>query len=180
MESNNLLKLEDAEEIAGDVLKELGSHIYLAEVCGSIRRQKELVHDIDIVMIPNDESLYAFGDEALEATIIRIGSSTIKLGNAIKSFFYKGIQVELYIATKENFECLRLIRTGSTEHNIRLTSLARGKDLKLYASGKGLCRIKGGIYNNEPEEIMEVVEHTEDGILMNLLGRVPGPEERNQ
>ena len=52
------------------------------------------------------------------------------------------------------------------------------KRLKLFASGKGLCKIKGGIYNNEPEEIVKVVENTEDGILQNLLGRIPKPEER--
>jgi hypothetical protein len=59
-----------------------------------------------------------------------------------------------------------------------LTTIARNKGMKLYASGKGLCKIKGGLYNNEPEEIIEVVENTEDGILMNLLGRIPKPEER--
>ncbi len=176
------MRIEDAEEIAGDVLKELGMHISLAEVCGSIRRQKEFVHDIDIVMIPKDEAQYSFGEETLDATVKRLHEGeedTLKLGRAIKSFWCKGIMVELYIADKKTFECLRLIRTGSKEHNIRLTSLARGKDLKLYASGKGLCKIKGGLYNNEPEEIMQVVESTEDGILMNLLGKVPGPEDRN-
>jgi len=50
--------------------------------------------------------------------------------------------------------------------------------MKLFASGKGLCKIKGGIYNNEPEEIIEVVEDTETGILENLLGKYVQPEDR--
>lgn len=151
-------------------------------VCGSIRRMKESVNDIDIVAISKPESEYGFGDITLDDAISLLHEGTTDkplLGEKLKRFFYKGITIDIYLANEKTFETLTLIRTGSKEHNIRLTTLARGKGLKLYANGNGLCKIKGGIYNNEPEEIMAVVEDTEDGILNNLLGRVPTPEQRN-
>lgn len=178
------MKLERAQELVEELQSndKLGKHIHYGQVCGSIRRKKPEVHDIDWVIIKNAEKNYGFGDETLDATIERIHDKDKDkpvLGSKIKRFFYKGEQVELYIADEKTFECIILIRTGSAEHNVRLTKLARAKGLKLYASGAGLCKIKGGIYNNEPEEIMEIVEDTEDGILKNLLGRVPEPEKRD-
>lgn len=167
---------------------QLARHFSEWAVCGSIRRRCETVKDIDIVAIPKPESEYEFGELGLAAWIDTLdpmgkvaGKHEIARfanGPAIKRFEYRGISVDLYLADKSTYGTLKLIRTGSKEFNIRLTTLARQKNLKLFASGKGLCKVKGGIYNNEPEEIVEIVENTEDGILMNLLGKIPKPEER--
>ena len=178
------MKLQKAKELVDELDEndKLGQHIKYGQVCGSIRRKKANVHDIDWVIVKNPEESYGFGDETLDATIQRISDKNKEkpiLGSKIKRFFYKGEQVELYIADEKTFECIMLIRTGSLEHNIRLTNLARAKGLKLFVNGSGLCKIKGGLYNNEPEEIVEVIEDTEKGILQNLLGRVPEPEKRD-
>jgi len=165
-----------------DLNKNLGKHVQSGLICGSLRRNKPEVHDIDWVIIPNPETSYGFGDETLDATIERIHEDEKNkpiLGSKLKRFQFKGISIDIYIANEKTFECISLIRTGSAEHNVKLTKIARQKDLKLYANGSGLCKIKGGIYNNEPEEIIEVIETTEKGILMNLLGRYPEPKERN-
>lgn len=184
------MKLQDAETICQDLIMgtgQLAKHFDKWTVCGSIRRKKDTVKDIDIVAIPKPESEYQFGEPSLSSWIEILdplgktsgqGVSRFLNGPAIKRFVYKEIGIDLYLADESTFETLKLIRTGSTEHNIRLTQIARSRGLKLFASGKGLCKIKGGIYNNEPEEIVEVVQNTEDGILQYLLGRVPKPEER--
>ena len=179
------MKLEQANGICRGLLMgkcALAHYFKKWLVCGSIRRKCENVNDIDIVAIPKPESEYGFGDKTLDDAISLLHEGTTDkplLGEKLKRFFYRGISIDIYLANAKTFETLKLIRTGSKEHNIRLTTLARGKGLKLYANGKGLCKIKGGIYNNEPEEIMGVVEDTEDGILNNLLGRAPTPEQRN-
>lgn len=178
------MELKEAQTIADELIKELSTHFKKWLVCGSIRRRKEIVKDIDIVAIPKPESEYEFGEISLSRQVELLdplGGKTKDVarflnGPAIKRFQFKGISIDLYLANEFTFETLVLIRTGSTEHNVRLTKIARNKGLKLFASGKGLCVIKGGIY--EPEEIIKTVENTEKGILMNLLGKIPEPQER--
>jgi DNA polymerase/3'-5' exonuclease PolX len=88
------------------------------------------------------------------------------------------MMIDLYLADETTYETLVLIRTGSKDHNIRLTTLSKGKGWKLKASGAGLVRTNGK--EGKDEEILEVIDRTEDGILQKLLGRVPKPEERNR
>jgi len=190
------LRYKDALEIANELCNEqngkLIQHFTQWVVCGSIRRVKEFVNDIDIVAIQKSESEYNFGEISLEDHIKALdpggsqiaksmdksGAKRFLNGSKIKRFRYREIIIDLYLADEKTFETIKLVRTGSTKHNIRLVKLARQKGLKLKVSGKGLCKIKGGIYNSEPEEIIEIVENTEDGILQYLLGRIPAPEER--
>jgi len=169
------LKRGQAELICFHLQKQenLGQHISKIEICGSIRRKKEFVNDVDLVIITNPEASYQFGQESFNDTVIRLNEKeTPLLGKKIKRFWYKNISIDIYIATEETFETLMLIRTGSKEHNIRLTTAARSKGLKLYASGSGLCKV------DKDDNIISVVEDTEKGILYNLLGKYVEPENR--
>lgn len=183
------MKLNDAAQLAGEVCGILGKHFIKILICGSIRRKKEEVNDIDIVAIRKHESEYNFGDPTLEDDIIRLDPFGAKLakegkakadrflnGTKIKRFYYKGMMVDLYLADEKTYETLVLVRTGSKDHNVRLTTLARGKGWKLKADGAGLVRTEG---EGKNEKIIEYIDTTEAGILQKLLGRVPKPEERN-
>src|SRR3989338_6575962 len=136
------MELEKAKEIAKEYINRNQSQYLQMEVVGSIRRVKPEVRDIDIVAIPKFSQ---------DKKILR--------------FDYKGIQIDIYFATKDNYECLRLIRTGSAEHNRMLCSLALRKGWKLKASGEGLCAKKEKI-------------HTKEGILKALLGKYIEPKDR--
>ena len=83
------------------------------------------------------------------------------------------MSVDLYLADEKTFVTLILIRTGSKEHNMKLTSIARQKGLKLFASGKGLCEI------DRDENITKTISTDENEILAILLGRMPLPTERD-
>lgn len=183
------MKLNDAYAIAIEVIGHFEKHFLEWKICGSIRRRKDDVNDIDIVAV--QKTNYEFGESTLEQDVIKLdpagesfakqmGKSGVKRflnGPSIKRFIYKEIIIDLYIATPDNYSCLCLIRTGSTQHNIRLTTLAKGKGLKLFAGGEGLCRTNG--LQGKEEKILEKIEIEEDKILMYLLNKIPTPEERN-
>lgn len=187
------MKREQAEAIALQLLNhlELASHFTKYEICGSIRRKKEEVNDIDIVAIPKVN--YAFGEHTLEQDIDFIddtgkaeakamGKSGVKRflnGESIKRFKYRDIMIDLYLADHENYEVLRLIRTGSAQHNIKLTSIAIGKGMKLFASGAGLWKVIRNPDDPKNPTPIELVSRSENEILKILLGTVPAPEERN-
>jgi len=180
------MKLVPASLIADDLLNKLDKHFKKFKVCGSIRRKCEEVNDVDVVAILKPESAYEFGDESIGETIHKLdpmGESLAKSrgkqaasrylnGDKIKRFLFKGILVDLYLANEETFETLVLIRTGSKEHNIKLTTTAKYRSQKLFADGTGLCEMMG-------DNMVKILETTEDGILKSLLDRVPLPEERN-
>lgn len=184
------MELEQAKAIALELLSGkplLKSHFSKFMICGSIRRNKAQVGDIDIVAIVKPECEYIFGEIDLSQDVNILDPDGVKIsldmgrkgaarflnGDKIKRFMFNGVSIDLYLADEYTFGTLVLIRTGSTEHNIKLVQLARKKGLKLFASGKGLCEI-----DRVREDIIRVVENTEDGILQYLLGKVPTPEER--
>lgn len=186
------MKLVEAQEIVDDLLTgngEIASNFAEWTVCGSIRRKKEEVHDIDIVAV--EKTNYAFGEQSLAEKVNRLdpegakaakemGKSAAKRfhnGPAIKRFMYRGAMIDLYLATPDTYECLKLIRTGSADHNVRLATLAKGKGMRLYANGDGLWNVTYDL-KGEPVKISKV-SGTEEGILTTLLGRFPEPEKRN-
>jgi DNA polymerase (family 10) len=178
-------ELKFAEKTANEILSELQSHFIKYQICGSIRRKKPTVGDIDIVAIPKSE--YKFGEERLSNLIRRLdpsgnkiskslGKSGIKRfldGDIIKRFNFKGISVDIYLADENTFSTLVLIRTGSKEHNIKLTGIARRKGLKLFASGKGLCIV------DDNDNITKIVSNNENEILSVLLDYIPAPTARD-
>ena len=92
-------------------------------------------------------------------------AKVVKHGNKAAQLTINGANVDLYSATEETWEPLLLIRTGSAEHNIKLSMIARKKGMKL--SHNGL--IKGD----------KIVASTEKEIFGLLDLRFVPPEERS-
>ena len=64
----------------------------------------------------------------------------LKRGDSIAQLLIKDVNVDFYVASKQTWGALLLIRTGSAEHNIKLSQIALRKGMKL--THKGLT--KGG------------------------------------
>jgi DNA polymerase (family X) len=157
--------LDYARGFSVGIVEQLKSHCERIEVVGSVRRKKARVNDIDILCQLKQE----FGTEqAFEDAVLNLCSEVYSNGKVIKSVLINGVQADFYIATPATYETLRLIRTGSAQHNIKLTSLAKRRGWKLYASGRGLV-----------DEYGNILSATEAGILKLLLGRYVEPEERD-
>ncbi len=153
------MELEEAKVIAGKVVKRLRPYCEKIVVAGSIRRQKPMVRDIDLVVIPRDR-------ENLENALMEMGTYKMA-GLKIARIEMDSIPLDIYFATEETFATLLLIRTGSVENNIRLASLAKKRGWRLAASGDGLFNGKGERIAGDSEES-----------IFNALGLPYQPPER--
>jgi len=138
------IALERAQKIAEEVIKRLSPYCQRIEVAGSIRRKKPFVNDIDLVLIPND--LWNF-----RAELMKLGQLKMS-GKKIMRLMVADVQVDIYIADEVTWATLLLIRTGSTENNIRLCNLAKKRGWRLAASGDGLFNEAGERIAGDTEE----------------------------
>lgn len=111
--------LTEAKPIAVNLKVLLEPYCERIEIAGSIRRVKEIVKDIEIVLIPKQANklFNVLGMHLLKTT----GSiNYIKNGDKYKQFFYQGIKVDMFIASQDNWGYIFAIRTGSAEysHNV--------------------------------------------------------------
>jgi len=141
---NGKISLERAHKVAAAVVKRLAPYCTKIEIAGSVRRRKEWVNDIDLVLIRSDPW-------NLHHEIMRLGSVRMS-GNKIMRVMVGAIQIDIYFATPETWATLLLIRTGSAENNIRLCTLATKKGWHLAASGDGLFDEKGQRIAGDSEE----------------------------
>lgn len=138
------MELERAKSIATEVIKRLAPYCERIEVAGSIRRQRPVVKDIDLVLIPSDSW-------NLNHEILGLGP-TRSAGSKLMRVLYNGTQVDVYFSTEETWATLLLIRTGSAENNIRLATLAKKRGWHLAANGEGLFNENGQRIAGESEE----------------------------
>jgi DNA polymerase/3'-5' exonuclease PolX len=153
---------EVAKKIAVKVANDIRDITTRIEIVGSIRRGKAMVHDIDLVVIP--KNAFTFSSDLVRK--IPAHTKIIKQGDKMIQFEYEGIQIDVYIANEKNYEVLRLIRTGSSSHNVRLCTIAKSKGWVLHADGRGL-------YIGD-----KMIDNTEKGILEKLLGKWVEPKNR--
>jgi DNA polymerase (family 10) len=126
--------MENLEILEGNlvlILKPFSNKFMFA---GSIRRQKDssLIHDIDIVLIPYSKSKL----EELKEFARTKDKGNIGIGNDHISFkTSSGVEVDIFIASEDNFGAQLLTRTGSSSYNIGLRLVAKRKGLKLNEYG---------------------------------------------
>ncbi|HPC66525.1 MAG TPA: DNA polymerase/3'-5' exonuclease PolX [Syntrophorhabdaceae bacterium] len=101
------------------------------EICGSIRRRKEVVKDIDILVTGKDhESITNFFISLPEIEEVLLKGDT-KTSCRLKS----GIEVDLRVVEKTSFPYAVMYFTGSKEHNVRLRGISKAKGFKLNEYG---------------------------------------------
>jgi len=165
MAKESEIPLEKAREVAVKFIDTVLKDIVIGgEICGSIRRKRPVVRDIDVVVRP--KNIFTFSSELLRK--LPRPAKIIKQGDKLIEVEFEGIQVDIYVANKDTFETIKLIRIGSESHNVKLCSLAKQKGWVLHADGRGL-------YSADDKVL---IANTEDEILTKLLGKVVPPEER--
>lgn len=143
------MQLEEAEQLAEQIVGEIADYCEKIKIVGSIRRRKAEVKDIDLVLLVKPERWWDFTLKLRKISKVSID------GKQVKRVVYKGEQIDLYIATPETWGTLVLIRTGSAAHNIKLSMIARKKGLKL--SHSGLTK-NGEVIASTEKEIFEALD----------------------
>ena len=160
MDTAKIFPAQIAIAVARKIVDELRPACDRIEVAGSLRRGNNTVHDIDIVLLPEEPRKgFSLGTstflEGLIAQLVARGSLTPVRGkDKIKCFVATktGIPVDVYVAKRETWATLLLIRTGSKEHNIKLAQRAKELGMKLRASGDGIERANGDLMRANSEE----------------------------
>lgn len=149
------------------------------EVCGSIRRRKEIVRDIDVLAAGGDwkevSRLFTSMPEVEEV----IAEGETKTSCRLVS----GINADLRVVGEVSFPYALMYFTGSKEHNVRLRGIAKRRGLKLneYGLFEGDQAIavsdEAGIYGHlglafvppELREDMGEIEAAEESRLPRLI-----------
>ena len=124
------MRLSEAQKRGEHILRKIAPYIIRGRLTGSIRRKKSIVRDIDIVVEIKPDNL-----DKLKKCLAEIGNIQLKGNKLTRIMTNDNVQIDIYIATKENYEPLLLIRTGSKEHNIKLTTRALSMNMQLMANG---------------------------------------------
>jgi len=124
--------LGDVAPVAQRLLDDLRSHpeILHAEIAGSYRRGKEIVHDLDIIAATREPKLVSedFAGHELVERVLAAGAT--KTSVILKN----GLQCDLRVVSGAEYPFAIQYFTGSKEHNVRLRSraLERGWSLNEY------------------------------------------------
>lgn len=150
----------------------LGKYCTRCEVAGSIRRRKADVKDIEIVACP-DPAKYADFLAVLRRYPILKGKPTagaryLKLH---VEFAHGSIAADVFITTPERWGWILVLRTGSSDFNMKLLQRLKANGVELYDGalwqGKNPAWLR-----NTPEEA--------DVFRLAGMDYVPAPEYRNE
>ena len=150
------LEFSEANQIAEEVKFQVVRYCEKIVVVGSIRRNKPTVRDVDFVVVTNDLDWYNLGQE-----LRRMKTKKVTAGNKIIKTLYpvkdKYFQLDFYRASNDNFGVIKLIRTGSADHNMWLAQLAISKGMRIKFS-QGLIKDEKVIAGKTEEGIFEALE----------------------
>ncbi len=166
--SKERMSLETATGIAVEFVRSLKKLTFVKQisVAGSLRRQKETVRDIDILV----DSLQAAKvmDAFAQAPLVKTVQAKGKTKSSVLT--YQNVQVDCRVVDSKSFGAALVYFTGSKDFNIKFRSIALRKNLKVneygvfrqekYLSGKterevfkslGMCYIPPELRENTGE-----------------------------
>ena len=128
-------RLNEADEIAHELIQSLQDlpGVKAIEVAGSLRRSKETIGDIDILIAADKAHIDPIFDSftSHERVVEILGRGETK--SSVRS--KEGRQVDLRIVEPESFGAALMYFTGSKEHNVAMRSRARERGLSLNEYG---------------------------------------------
>ncbi len=142
-------RLDQVYALAQDILEALRAHndVSRAEVCGSFRRGKEMVHDLDF-LVSTKHPERVIGDFVMLPEVEKV---IVQGGTKASVYASNGVQCDLRAVSSAEFPFALNYFTGSKEHNvvIRQRALDQGLSLNEY----GFTSVAEGV--SVPSEVYE-------------------------
>jgi DNA polymerase (family X) len=135
---------EDAAGAIAEHIKKAGKAVASVTPAGSLRRGKETVGDLDLLVTLGDGFTSQKHVDALAEHILKFKDIDQKLAhgeNKVSFTLTSGLQVDVRLLEKENFGAALLYFTGSKEHNVALRG--RANDMGLTLNEYTLATLKG-------------------------------------
>lgn len=148
------MTVAQADLIAADFLKELAAmpEVHKISVAGSLRRMKETVRDIDLLVVSNapKKVMATFTHLPLVAGIIAEGQTKSSVRTN------EDVQVDCRLVQEESFGAALLYFTGSKDFNIALRQRAQKRGLKI--NEYGVFRGTTSLAGRSEEEIFRLLK----------------------
>ena len=136
------MDLAQAINTADKIIQSLKNNPYLQKIsaCGSLRRMKETVRDIDILAVSDNP------DKIMDAFLRLPFVKDVRAKGLTKSSVItkEGAQIDLRVVEERNFGAALIYFTGSKNFNIKLRQLAIKKKLKINEYGVFKVPAAGG------------------------------------
>ncbi len=157
-QAGDRVRLDQAEAVANSLLEGLRGCVGIIrlEVCGSLRRRKEIIRDIDILANSKEATTVMKCFVGLPGVSQVIGHGDTKSSIVIDKGVVDGrrfvINADLRVVDDDQFPFALNYFTGSKEHNVAIRGRAQNYGLKLNeyelvgAKGRVLCQEEADIY----------------------------------
>jgi len=135
---------ETAATSLAEHIKKTGKAVDSVTPAGSLRRGKETVGDLDLLVTLADGFTSQKHVDALAEHILKFRDIDQKLAhgeNKVSFTLTNGLQVDVRLLEKENFGAALMYFTGSKEHNVTLRG--RANDMGLTLNEYALATLKG-------------------------------------
>lgn len=117
------------EEVVAQLRRE--AVIDRIEIAGSLRRMKETIGDIDILVVTSDPHTVMRAFTGMDGV-----TRVLAMGETKSSIIYRNmIQIDLRVIPAESFGAALMYFTGSKAHNVKMREIAKKRNLKLSEYG---------------------------------------------
>jgi hypothetical protein len=167
----------EAAEIAARFIKLIDDLPGTWRTCGSVRRQKPLVSDIELVAVPASRAAFNARldklvlDGVIEKSIYTNG--THRWGDTYRGLDFGGMRIEIFAATTQNVGYITWLRTGPADGNTYVMQNLGGWPVRFEDGMAWYCT-----YENNIKAPQYKIQVPNEATLFRLIGMEPLPPQQ--